>query len=98
MICTCVPPLVGGEIHEGSYDARCRSAVRHRFEYYRHGTLSLFAALDTRSGTVLAQTYRLLSSDVRNSPPQFSGVCYFSHVRPNKLNTCLRSPRLWLAC
>ena len=26
------------------------------FEYYRHGTLSLFAALDTRSGEVLAQT------------------------------------------
>jgi transposase len=29
---------------------------RHGFEYYRHGTLSLFAALDTRSGEVLAQT------------------------------------------
>src|ERR687897_141976 len=31
-------------------------AERHGFEYYRHGTLSLFAALDTRSGAVLAQT------------------------------------------
>lgn len=31
-------------------------AERHGFEYYRHGTLSLFAALDTRSGTVLGQT------------------------------------------
>ncbi len=31
-------------------------AERHGFEYYRHGTLSLFAALDTRSGEVLAQT------------------------------------------
>ena len=29
-------------------------AERHGFEYYRHGTLSLFAALDTRSGQVLA--------------------------------------------
>src|SRR5947207_12819928 len=31
-------------------------AERHGFEYCRHGTLSLFAALDTRSGEVLAQT------------------------------------------
>jgi hypothetical protein len=31
-------------------------AERHGFEYYRHGTLSLFAALDTRSGEVLALT------------------------------------------
>jgi transposase len=31
-------------------------AERHGFEYYRHGTLSLFAALDTASGEVLAQT------------------------------------------
>lgn len=30
-------------------------AERHGFEYYRHGTLSLLAALDTRSGEVLAQ-------------------------------------------
>jgi transposase len=31
-------------------------AERHGFEYYRHGTLSLFAALDTRSGEVLGHT------------------------------------------
>jgi len=31
-------------------------AERHGFEYYRHGTLSLFAALNTSSGEVLAQT------------------------------------------
>ena len=31
-------------------------AERHGFEYYRHGTLSLFAALDTQTGEVLAQT------------------------------------------
>lgn len=31
-------------------------AERHGFEYYRHGTLSLFAALNTASGEVLAQT------------------------------------------
>jgi len=31
-------------------------AERHGFEYYRHGTLSLLAALDTQSGTVLGRT------------------------------------------
>src|SRR5215510_3757774 len=30
-------------------------AERHGFEYYRHGTLSLLAALDTKSGEVLGQ-------------------------------------------
>jgi DNA-binding LacI/PurR family transcriptional regulator len=28
-------------------------AERHGFEYYRHGTLSLYAALDTKTGKVL---------------------------------------------
>jgi len=31
-------------------------AERHGFEYYRHGTLSLYAALETRSGKVLGKT------------------------------------------
>jgi transposase len=31
-------------------------AERHGFEYYRHGTLSLYAALNTRTGTVLGKT------------------------------------------
>ena len=31
-------------------------AERHGFEYYRHGALSLLAALDTQSGAVLADT------------------------------------------
>jgi transposase len=31
-------------------------AERHGFEYYRHGTLSLYAALDTKTGTVLGKT------------------------------------------
>jgi len=31
-------------------------AERHGFEYYRHGTLSLFAALDTATGEVLGRT------------------------------------------
>jgi transposase len=31
-------------------------AERHGFEYYRHGTLSLYAALDTATGAVLGMT------------------------------------------
>jgi hypothetical protein len=31
-------------------------AERHGFEYFRHGTLSLYAALDTRTGDVLGKT------------------------------------------
>ena len=31
-------------------------AERHGFEYYRHGTLSLYAALETQSGQVLGKT------------------------------------------
>ena len=31
-------------------------AERHGFEYYRHGTLSLYAALNTRTGEVLGKT------------------------------------------
>ena len=31
-------------------------AERHGFEYFRHGTLSLYAAFDTKNGTVLGKT------------------------------------------
>ena len=31
-------------------------AERHGFEYYRHGTLSLYAALDGKTGQVQAMT------------------------------------------
>jgi transposase len=31
-------------------------AERHGFEYYRHGTLSLYAALNTKTGQVIGQT------------------------------------------
>jgi hypothetical protein len=30
----------------------------HGFEYFRHGTLSLYAALETRSGQLIASTAR----------------------------------------
>jgi transposase len=38
-------------------------AERHGFEYYRHGTLSLYAALDTRTGTIIGQTVPRHTSD-----------------------------------
>src|SRR5439155_1065366 len=38
-------------------------AVRHGFEYVRHGTLSLYAALETQTGAVLGKT--AASTDVR---------------------------------
>jgi transposase len=38
-------------------------AERHGFEYYRHGTLSLYAALDTQTGEVLGQTVPRHTSD-----------------------------------
>src|SRR5207237_7683371 len=37
-------------------------AERHGFEYYRHGTLSLFAALSTQSGEVIGQSLPRLTS------------------------------------
>lgn len=39
-------------------------AERHGFEYYRHGTLSLLAALNTRTGEVLGQTAPRHTSEV----------------------------------
>jgi transposase len=54
-------------------------AERHGFEYYRHGTLSLYAALNTRTGEVLGQTAP------RHTSAQF--VAFLSHVvasQPNR--------------
>ena len=38
-------------------------AERHGFEYYRHGTLSLYAALNTQTGEVVGQTVPRHTSD-----------------------------------
>jgi transposase len=38
-------------------------AERHGFEYYRHGTLSLYAALNTRTGEIVGQTVPRHTSD-----------------------------------
>ena len=54
-------------------------AERHGFEYYRHGTLSLYAALDPRTGTVVGQTaarhtsadfVQFLTTVVATQPPR----------------------------
>jgi len=39
-----------------SWTARLRPQERHGFEYYRHGTLSLYAALDVKTGEVQGMT------------------------------------------
>ena len=38
-------------------------AERHGFEYYRHGTLSLYAALNTRTGEVFGKTAKRHTSE-----------------------------------
>ena len=38
-------------------------AERHGFEYYRHGTLSLYAALNTKTGEVLGRAAALHTSE-----------------------------------
>src|SRR5499426_3947991 len=54
-------------------------AERHGFEYYRHGTLSLYAALNTRTGEIIGHTVPrhtsaafvdFLSDVVASQPPQ----------------------------
>ena len=49
-------------------------AERHRFEYYRHGTLSLYAVLNPQTGEVIGETAARSTSqeflgDVVASPP-----------------------------
>lgn len=47
-------------------------AERHGFEYYRHGTLSLYAALDTKSGDVIGKTAE------RHTSQEF--VAFLTHI------------------
>jgi transposase len=51
-------------------------AERHGFEYYRHGTLSLYAALDVRSGKVHGKTAaRHTSDEFVDFLHQVAGLC-----------------------
>ena len=55
-------------------------AERHGFEYYRHGTLSLYAALDTKTGRVHGKTAaRHTSADFAISSEKWS-----RNARPSK--------------
>ena len=47
-------------------------AERHGFEYYRHGTLSLYAALDTQTGAVVGKTA------TRHTSEEF--VAFLAHI------------------
>jgi transposase len=75
-------------------------AERHGFNYYRHGTLSLFAALNTASGEVLGQTCRatpappLLSFSATSSPVSRSAERFTSSPtisRPIRRKPCAPS-------
>ena len=51
-------------------------AERHGFEYYRHGTLSLYAALDVRNGKIHGKTAaRHTSDEFVNFLEQMVGLC-----------------------
>ena len=74
-------------------------AERHGFEYFRHGTLSLYAALETRSGqsseALLAATpARSLSAFSKrswpHSPPARKSISSWTTSPPTK-------PRSWIA-
>lgn len=66
-------------------------AERHGFEYYRHGTLSLFAALNTQTGEVIGKTARRHTSvefvaflgDIVANQPQGRDI----HVIADNLST-----------
>jgi hypothetical protein len=53
----CDPPLARfRRASEVAASISAGRAERHAFEYYRHDTLSLYAAVDTQSGKVLGKT------------------------------------------
>jgi hypothetical protein len=72
------PPCCDAQICQRSGSTRsnrpsiARRFEAHGFEYYRHGTLSLYAALDTRSGEILGKTAQ------RHTSTEF--VDFLTHV------------------
>lgn len=59
---------------------------RHGFEYYRHGTLSLYAALNTKTGEVLGQT---VSRHTSEEFVAFLGALVASQPRKKELHVVL---------
>lgn len=58
-------------------------AERHGFEYYRHGTLSLYAALDVRSGKVHGKTApRHTSDEFVDFIDKVVGLCRLFRPKP----------------
>jgi transposase len=77
-------------------------AERHGFEYYRHGTLSLYAAFDTQTGDVLGQTAARHTSDdfvaflaaiVETQPRRRRFTSFSTICRPTRRRRCGRSWR-----
>jgi transposase len=58
-------------------------AERHGFEYYRHGTLSLYAALNTRTGEIIGQTVPRHTSDAF---VEFLGDILTAHPRQREIH------------
>ena len=72
-------------------------AERHGFEYYRHGTLSLYAALDTKTGKVQGKTARrhtsaefvaFLDELVSRRPAEEESISFWITFRPTKQSWC----------
>jgi homeodomain-containing protein len=74
-------------------------AERHGFEYYRHGTLSLYAAFNTQTGSVLGKTaprhtsaefVAFLTDIVAHQPKasrSMSSAIISQHTRPKEFNS-----------
>lgn len=61
-------------------------AERHTFEYYRHGTLSLLAALDVKTGEVIGRTVPRHTSD---QFVEFLGLVVASQPRGKEIHVIL---------
>ena len=73
-------------------------AERHGFEYYRHGTLSLYAALNTTTGEIIGQTVPRHTSaafveflrDIVATHPRREIHVIVDNLRPTKPKPCWR--------
>src|SRR5947208_2182903 len=67
-------------------------AERHGVEYYRHGTLSLFAALNTQSGGVLGETVLRPIQATRQPGPRRHETTRRTKIFGISVSSCLRGP------
>jgi hypothetical protein len=67
-------------------------AERHGYEYYRHGTLSLYAVLDVRSGKVHGKAAaRHTSDEFVDFLQQVIGLCKPKQESTSSWTTCRRT-------